>query len=295
MQIRFNFACSFWLLNSFPDDTNQQISLKAQLVETSSIWKFEENFQFCNKVWSSWEFLQNWVKLLTFTINSSVEIRDSYFDERFQLQHTLWASISTQGFHSCSGSQPALQALIQVLGELWTSSKVFDCFGLCLWVLTRAQSFPAHLGRCHQHWLVSAGTVGGHRHWLLAGAWTGHGLTISSSLLACSDLLSMNSVIPLYIYCSYSTAELCRQQLLQQGIGLVLWLSMSGWSRVLANQTTITHFYVIITLLLLVMTVIIALLLHIFTQTLSHINTPVITSLLPVVTLIMGHYCLLLL
>ena len=70
--------------------------LKVLLVEISSIWKFDSNNNnnnnnnnnhFAKKVRSSWEFFRNWVLLLTFTIDSSVEIQDSYLDKRFQLTH----------------------------------------------------------------------------------------------------------------------------------------------------------------------------------------------------------------
>ena len=103
-------------------------------------------------------------------------------DSHFGLPRLLWFSTSTSGINSSYGG-------------VWTSRfKVFNCFGLRLWALTRASSFPARFGWCHQHWLGGAGTAGGRRHWLLAGARTGRGRTTSSSLLASS----MNPVIPLY-------------------------------------------------------------------------------------------------
>ena len=41
--------------------------------------------------------------LLTFTIDSSVDIQDSYFDERFRLWRALCASIRASGFHAYFG------------------------------------------------------------------------------------------------------------------------------------------------------------------------------------------------
>ena len=46
-------------------------------------------FKFANKARSSSEFFRNWVMLLTFTIDSSVEIQNPYFHESFQLRSEL--------------------------------------------------------------------------------------------------------------------------------------------------------------------------------------------------------------
>ena len=90
--------------------------------------------------------------LLTFTIDSSVDIQDSYFDECFPHQRALWASI-----RACFGPGRALWASIQVWGEFQTLSfKVFDWFGLCTWSLTSDLGFPVLFCGCHQHWLVGA-------------------------------------------------------------------------------------------------------------------------------------------
>ena len=115
--------------------------------------------------------LSNWVMLLTFTIDSSVEIQDSYFDERCLLRRALRASIRASGFHACFGPRLAFRASIQVREEFRTSSsKVFDCFGLRLWALARASGFPARFGWCHQHWLP-------------ADAWTGRGRAKATVIL----------------------------------------------------------------------------------------------------------------
>ena len=122
-------------------------------------------FNFTNKVWSSWEFFQDWIMLLTFTIHSSVVIQDSYFDERFQLRLAL-LSIRALCFHTCFGPRQALRALIQFLGELRTwSFKVFNCLGLRLRALTRASGFHVRFGWCHQHWLGRSGTVSVRWHY----------------------------------------------------------------------------------------------------------------------------------
>ena len=42
---------------------------------------------------------------LTFTIDSSAEIQDSYFDVRFRLQHALWALIRSLVFNACFGTR----------------------------------------------------------------------------------------------------------------------------------------------------------------------------------------------
>ena len=44
---KFDEKGQLWLLSSVLDDIYQQIFLKALLVETSSIRKFDENIQFC--------------------------------------------------------------------------------------------------------------------------------------------------------------------------------------------------------------------------------------------------------
>ena len=97
-------------------------------------------------------------------MDSSVEIQDSYFDERFLLRRALRASIRASGFHTCFGPRLALRASIEVRGEFWTSSfKVFDCFGLRLqvWALLRASGFPARFGSCHSiGWAAPAPRAG---------------------------------------------------------------------------------------------------------------------------------------
>ena len=93
--------------------------------------------------------------VLTFAINSSVEILDFYVDKCFWLRSAPWASIRRRasGFHTCFGPPQALWASIQVLWEFQTwSFKVFDC----LLALMSALGFPARCGRYHQHWLVGA-------------------------------------------------------------------------------------------------------------------------------------------
>ena len=110
--------------------------------------------------------LSSEVLLLTFTIDSSFPLRralpastrTSGFDSGFVLPRLLWSSTTASGFDSVSG-------------EFWTSRfKVFDCFGLRHRALKRASGFPLSFGGCHQHRLSGAGTAGGPRHWLRAGA-----------------------------------------------------------------------------------------------------------------------------
>ena len=164
--------------------------------------------------------------LLTFTIHSSVEIQDSYFDERFQLRLAL-RSIRASCFHTCFGPWQALRASIQFQGELRTwSFKVLNCLGLRLRALTRASGFHVRFSWCHQHWLGRSGTVSGRRHWLLEGAWTGRGRsgTVSGhrhwllegawtgrgrATSPCPGSSVNESYI--YIYCSYSNSWYCRQ------------------------------------------------------------------------------------
>ena len=128
--------------------------------------------------------LSSEVLLLTFTIDSSFLLRralpasvDSYFDGRFLLRRALPASTRTSGFDSgfvlprLLWSSTTASGFDSVSGEFWTSRfKVFDCFGLRHRALTRASGFPVRFGGCHQHRLSGAGTAGGPRHWLRAGA-----------------------------------------------------------------------------------------------------------------------------
>ena len=118
-----------------------------------------------------------------------------------------------------------------------------------------------------------------HSWWeLLAGSWScSRQATSSSRQLCCQWILlylGVNNVVTVMLnfvytwFCSraldWSVEAACQAE---------------AWF--LVTQTIITHFYVITTSLLRVMTVIMALLLHIFITSLLHINTPYITSLLP--------------
>ena len=80
--------------------------------------------------------------MVTFTIDSSVEILDSYLDERFLLWRALRASICASGFHTCFGPRRALQASIQVLGKFRTLTASAFALGLwrVLWASLRASA-----------------------------------------------------------------------------------------------------------------------------------------------------------
>ena len=80
--------------------------------------------------------------MVTFTIDSSVEILDSYLDERFLLWRALRASICASGFHTCFGPRRALQASIQVLGKFRTLTASVFALGLwrVLWASLRASA-----------------------------------------------------------------------------------------------------------------------------------------------------------
>ena len=95
MQIRYDFFCNFLLLSSGPDTTYQQILLKFLLFETSSI-NSTRLFNFAEKVRF---FLRHRVMVLTFTINSSVEIRFN-FRGNFELLclRLLWSLTHSSGF-----------------------------------------------------------------------------------------------------------------------------------------------------------------------------------------------------
>ena len=134
--------------------------------------------------------------LLTFTIDSSVDIQDSCFDERFRLRRALRASIRASGFHACFGPLLALQTRSDFdssSGEI-LDVKVFDCFGLRHWTLKRATGFPARFCWCHQHWPAPrAGACTG----CLQAPEPGADGQPPAAALPCQRLLSMYPVIPL--------------------------------------------------------------------------------------------------
>ena len=130
MQIRYDFFCNFLLLSSGPDTTYQQILLKFLLFETSSInstrlFNFAEKERF---------FLRHRVMVLTFTINSSVEIRFN-FRGNFELL---------------------------CLRLLWSSPSGFDTF---FWLPCALRQVPSASVVCG-----CACTAPGRRHWPLASA-----------------------------------------------------------------------------------------------------------------------------
>ena len=95
----------------------------------------------------------------------------------------------------------------------------------------------------------------------------------------------MNPILPLYVYCSYSNS-------VAPVVGNGRCSRASDWSAEAACRAE-AGFQVNQTII--IVTVILALSLHIFIiiTSLLYINTPVITSLLPVITVIMDHYYLL--
>ena len=130
MQIRYDFFCNFLLLSSGPDTTYQQILLKFLLFETSSInstrlFNFAEKERF---------FLRHRVMVLTFTINSSVEIRFN-FRGNFELLclRLLWSSPS--GFDACFGLRHIL------LASLCASAGAISIG--CLWMRLHRARAPA--------------------------------------------------------------------------------------------------------------------------------------------------------
>ena len=134
-QVKFllQFLVVDWSRRCIPSDfSKKSCSLKSAQSENST-----SIFNFANMV--RLNFFRIWVMVFTFTIDRSVEILDSYFDEHFQLRRAFRASICTSGFHACFGPWRALRASIQDRGKFLTSSsKAFDCFGPRLRALTRS-------------------------------------------------------------------------------------------------------------------------------------------------------------
>ena len=97
----------------------------------------------------------------------------------------------------------------------------------------------------------------------------------------------MNPLITWYIYCRCSNAEFCKQLELSQGMWLICWSSMHGWSRVLGQSDHyylfLRHYYIIITCCDgnngSVITY-----LYIIITSLLHISTPVIRSLFLIIS-----------
>ena len=115
--------------------------------------------------------LSSEVLLLTFTIDSSIEIQDSYFDERFQLRRALRASIRASCFHACFGPRRQLRASIRFRGNLdfkiqslrllrSPPSGSEACFGLP-YKLRRVPSASAEWRR--HRWRAPALAAGGRR------------------------------------------------------------------------------------------------------------------------------------
>ena len=86
------------------------------------------------------------VMVLTFAVDSSIEILDSYVDELFWLQSALC-------FDSRFG-HPWFR--FKFMWNFRLLAKVFDCCDVLLWALMRSSGFPACFGKCHQHQLVGA-------------------------------------------------------------------------------------------------------------------------------------------
>ena len=108
------------------------------------------------------------VLLLTFTIESSVEIQDSYFDESLQLRCALRASIWALCFHACFGPWRQLLASIQFRGNFGlqdSKSSTASVFTIRLWRVLRP-SLYASAGAISISWVAQA---------LLAGPGTGCG------------------------------------------------------------------------------------------------------------------------
>ena len=108
----------------------------------------------------SLDFFRNWVMVLTFTIESSVEILDSYFNKHFLLRYTPQASIwHTSGFDLrfwlpllvwSWGSSTSTFGFDSSLGIIWNSCfKVFDIIGPRLWALVCASGNPVLFCWCH--------------------------------------------------------------------------------------------------------------------------------------------------
>ena len=101
--------------------------------------------------------------LLTFPIDSSVEIQDSYFDERFLLRRALLASIRASGFHACFDPRLALRALIQVRVDFWlqaSRSSTASVFAFGLWRVLRASLRGALAGAISIGWAAPAPRAG---------------------------------------------------------------------------------------------------------------------------------------
>ena len=91
--------------------------------------------------------LSSEVLLLTFTIDSSVEIQDSYFDERFQLRRALRASIRASCFHACFGPRRQLRASIQFRGNFGLQASKSSTASVFAIGLSRVLGLPCTLRR----------------------------------------------------------------------------------------------------------------------------------------------------
>ena len=142
------------------------------------------------------------------------------------------------------------------------SFKVFDCFGRRRRAFTRALGFPARFGGCHQHWL--AGAAPAQRAGVAAS--TGRGRAPEPG----ADGHPPAAALPgqhTFVYCSCSNAEFVCNWRCSRALDWSAEAACRAQAGLpfLVNQTIITHFYVIFKSLLPVMTVIMVLLLHIFT------------------------------
>ena len=132
--------------------------------------------------------------------------RTSGFDSLLGHPSLLWSLMSTLGFYSSLGWISELQGLRLLL----SSQKGFDvCFGLPCTLWQVPSGLPG--------W-GCAGTAGGHWHWQAPEAGSDGQ---PARRFAQAVLLSMNPVVPWYIYCSCSNTEFSKQWELQQGIWLV--------------------------------------------------------------------------
>ena len=187
------------------------------------------------------------------------------FNSRFRLPHLTWSLPSAQ-----------------VWGGFQTLSfKVFYCFSLGL------LAFDTCFGHqrfcwCHQHWLVGACTGNG-----LAPEHGADGQPKAASLHGqrCCQWILISLGMYTVCNCSISNAEFCRQLALQQGIWLVPWSSMPGWSLV-SGQSIIITITVNVKICNKRACNYLITYLYIIIMSLLHFNMP----LLPVITVILDNY-----
>ena len=116
----------------------------------------------------------------------------------------------------------------------------------------------------------------------LAGSWTSLKWAQAGNLQQqpCQGCSAVNKSCNTLVYCSYSNAEFCRQLEMQPGIWLVCWSIMQCWRRISGQSD---HYHPFSRHLYIIMNCCDSkwLVRH---QELLCIKTPVISSLLPVIT-----------